>query len=197
MNPKSYPYKKYLALLFWCVTISTLLLWLTPRMVQYVDSNKVGVKWERFGGGTVHGEAYEPGFHLIAPWDKLEAYRVSPQQATLETISLTAEAIPAKLTVAIDYQLIKNHLSFLHQQVGPDYEAKWLLPDIESRVRNHLTRLEADQLCTESAQRKFAKAAFDEINQATQQRSITDFISIDALRIERLELICKPTQSAD
>lgn len=191
MARQPYPYKKYLNLLFWSVVISTLLLWLAPRMVHYVDSNKAGVRWERFGEGTVHGELYEAGFHLIAPWDKLETYLVSPQQVTLQTTALTATGKTAKLTVAVDYQLIKEHLSFLHQQVGPDYQQRWLLADIESRVRNHLGSLGAEQLCTEPAQRQFARTLLNQINQATQQRSITDFVQIRNIQLLNVELICR------
>ena len=191
MATQPYTYKKYLSLLFWSVVITTLLLWLTPRMVHYIDSNKAGVRWERFGEGTVHSELYEAGFHLIAPWDKLETYLVSPQQATLQTTAITATGKTARLTVAVDYQLIKDHLSFLHQQVGPDYQQRWLLADIESRVRKHTGSLDTEQLCTEPAQRQFAKNLLNQINQATQQRSITDFVQIRNIQLLNVELICQ------
>ena len=41
-----------------------------------IDAGERGVIFKRFGGGLDKETIYEPGFHIIAPWNNMYLYKV-------------------------------------------------------------------------------------------------------------------------
>jgi hypothetical protein len=62
---------------------------LSHRIIYNIHPGERGVRWARFGGGTVLDRDYAEGLRLLFPWDDMYIYNVRIQEAH-ETIQLLA-----------------------------------------------------------------------------------------------------------
>jgi regulator of protease activity HflC (stomatin/prohibitin superfamily) len=125
------------------VTVAVLLLILLFLIIYFAESmfitipaGRVGVLWERFGGGTVLNRTLGEGFHVIMPWNKIYIYdiRVQLRDQTLDVLSV--DGLNLKIDVAYRFELVKENIPLLHQFVGPDYVETIVSPDIAARARD-------------------------------------------------------------
>lgn len=123
-----------------------LVMFLWPYMVITVHPGELGVLYARFGGGTVKDRTYEEGIHLIAPWDILYVYDVRVQEETQDIDVLTRDGLTIKVQVSLRSQIIRDNLPILHQEIGPNYRSKLLIPIMNSAVRQTIGNYRPDDL---------------------------------------------------
>lgn len=118
------------------------------RIVILVDAGEAAVKFSRFGGGTQTERVYGEGIHLIFPWDHMEVYnvRVMETDHTADLLSLNGLKISFRLSIRHrpEYDL----LAILHQEVGPDYVQKVVIPEVVSVLRTEVGALTAEEIFT-------------------------------------------------
>ncbi len=148
MREKIRAYLRSLRRKFWLLAVCLLLLFVYfwPQMVITVASGEAGVKYSRFWGGTVMDQKYGEGVHLLFPWDKLFIYTTRVQEDTREVDVLTNDGLNIRVAISVRYQLVTRKLPVLHQQVGPDYKTKILLPLTTSVARQVLGRYKMEAL---------------------------------------------------
>lgn len=127
--------------------VATLLLaFLWPSIVISIRPGELGVLYSRFGGGTVKDRTYEEGLHLIAPWDIMYVYDVRVQEETQDIDVLTLDGLTIKVQVSLRSQIIRDNLPTLHQEIGPNYRAKVVIPIMNSAVRQTIGSYRPDDL---------------------------------------------------
>lgn len=108
------------------------------RIVQGVYPGQLGVKWSRFGEGTVLDRVYPEGMHLVWPWDEFYIYDMREQELREATVVYARDGLEISARVSIRFRPTREFLTRLHQAVGPDYVEKVVLPESISTLRKVL-----------------------------------------------------------
>lgn len=125
------------------LAILTVLLW--HRIVITAYSGEAGVLFRRFSGTEID-KIYKEGVHIISPLDIMTIYETRNQIALHEFDVLSVKGLRIHLAIAIRYRPRYDMLPTLHQQIGPDYLQRIVLPQIESVMRKQLGSYNADQI---------------------------------------------------
>ncbi|MEM9459460.1 MAG: prohibitin family protein [Myxococcota bacterium] len=106
-----------------------------PRTFISIPAGHHGVMYRPLGKGTVTEKIWGEGFHVIPPWDELTIYETRLQQKYIETNILSDEGLGLDVIVAVRFRADRDMLGFLHQDVGPEYYDRLILPEVRSHVR--------------------------------------------------------------
>ena len=134
------------------VVLTLLILFLWPSIVISVKPGELGVLYSRFGGGTQLQRTYEEGLHLIQPWNIMYIYDVRVQEETQNIDVLTVDGLTINVQISLRFQLIRDRLPALHQQIGPRYRDKVVLPIMNSAVRQTIGSYRPDDLYSTARQ---------------------------------------------
>lgn len=108
------------------------------RIAHDVHSGQRGVRWDRFGGGTVLDRTYEEGMHLTWPWDEFYVYDIREQHFDQETLVYARDGLEIKVKTSIRFRPTAATLPILHHEIGPDYVNKIIVPESVSTLRKVL-----------------------------------------------------------
>lgn len=86
--------------------------------------------------GLVLNKVYGEGLHVNFPWDTMTVYDLRIQERPIEYPVLNGNGLELNVKISVRYHPRRESLGFLHQQVGPDYERKLVIPVVEYCVRN-------------------------------------------------------------
>lgn len=113
-----------------------------------VDRGEAGVLWKRFDGGVVIDEPpMGEGFHMVAPWNKVDVYNIRQQNMFIRDMEvLSSNGLEIKLDVSILYQPKVNELGLLHKTKGENYLDVVIIPEIRSAARSIVGRYTPEQL---------------------------------------------------
>lgn len=128
--------------------ISVALYW--PRIVITIESGEAGILFSRFTGTKID-KIYEEGLHIFSPLDTLHIYEIRKQVAYHDFDVISNKGLIIHLSLAIRYRPEYELLGVLHQQIGPDYLNRVILPQIESVMRKQLGDYTAEQIYTNEA----------------------------------------------
>jgi regulator of protease activity HflC (stomatin/prohibitin superfamily) len=118
-----------------------------PRMLITIGPGQEGVLWRRFVGTQVD-TIYLEGTHLIVPWNRMYLYDIRLAKLD-ETVSvLSADGLEIDVDLSIRYRPVSKSIPQLHQQVGPDYAHRIVVPEVVTAVREVMGRYTPDQLYT-------------------------------------------------
>lgn len=112
------------------------LLW--DRVMVTIPAGHHGVMYRRFGQGTLTERPFEEGLYVIAPWNKLTAYETRLQARTVTLKVLSAEGLELSISVVLRFRPYIESLGHLHQDIGPDYFDRLILPEVHEHVRKVL-----------------------------------------------------------
>ncbi len=136
----------YLVMMGLVTTLVVLVLW--QRTVIRIGAGEGGVLYRVFAGGTVTERVYTEGLHLIWPFNEMTIYDTRVQIVHHEFDVLTNRGLPVHLALAVRFRPIFELLGVLHQNVGPDYADKIILPQIESVLRKGLGNHTPEEIYT-------------------------------------------------
>ncbi len=139
---------------FVCASVigTLIIIFLWPSIVISVHPGELGVLYSRFGGGTVLDKTYEEGVHVIQPWDVLYVYDVRIQEETQDIDVLTVDGLTINVQVSLRFQIIRDRLPTLHQDIGPEYRRKIIIPIMNSAVRQTIGSYRPDDLYSTARQ---------------------------------------------
>jgi regulator of protease activity HflC (stomatin/prohibitin superfamily) len=126
------------------VTAVMIAIVLWPYAVINIPSGSLGIRWSRFGGGTVMNKVYREGIQVIFPWDKMYLYDVRLQRMTHSLEILAKDSLKVQVTVDFVYRPNELLLPYIHKFVGPDYPEKVLVPVISFETRNAFANFNPD-----------------------------------------------------
>lgn len=140
-------------------------IFLWPSIVISVHPGELGVMYSRFFGGTILNRVYEEGVHFIPPWNILFVYDVRIQEETQEVDVLTLDGLTVKVQTSLRYQIIRDKLPVLHQQIGPQFKSKVILPIMTSAVRQTIGSYRPDALYSTARQELQDKMLVDAVEE--------------------------------
>lgn len=112
-----------------------LLVFFWKNIVITIHSGELGVKYSRLWGGTDLKRPYGEGLHLVWPFDILYIYDTRILEHSEDMVMLTQTGLPVTVNISCKYQLDREGLPLFHQQVGPQYKQKIILPMMQSVAR--------------------------------------------------------------
>lgn len=148
-----------------------------------IDAGNRGVLFKRFGGGLVMDKTYEPGFHIVPPWNKMTIYNVRIQEdyETMETLSRNGLNIKVELSYL--YRPVIENLPYLHDEIGVDYSENILKPELRSATREVIGKYLPEELY--SSKRENIQS---EIFEETSTSILPKHIYLDAVLIREVKL---------
>lgn len=91
--------------------------------------------YRRLAGGTDLGATLRPGWHIIPPWDRLFSYALTPPILNGRLRVVDVEGRTLLQTYQLTYHPEPAKLPQLHQQLGPNYAAILVRPELERLLR--------------------------------------------------------------
>jgi len=157
-----------------------IVLW--SRILVVIRPGEAGVLYRMLTTGTVTDHVYAEGLHIVMPLNTMYKYDTRMKITLHELDVLTSSGLPIKLSLAVRYQVTYDLLGILHQQVGPDYPNKIILPQIESVLRRNIGQYTPEDIYTNRAEvlSKIISLALEEVGRR--------FIQVDDIIIRSVQL---------
>jgi len=111
-----------------------------------IESGERGVLFKRFSGGLDKENIYNPGFHIIAPWNTMYVYEVREQQLEEEMEVLSSNGLNIKVDITVRVHPMYEKIGQLHEVFGRDYLNSLCRPEVRSSVRTILGRFTPEEL---------------------------------------------------
>ena len=156
---------------------------LTNSTFITINAGEKGVLFKKFGGGLVLDKVYDQGFHVVAPWNEMFKYDVRYHEDFEEMKVLSKNGLEIKLEMSYRYKPMSDKIGYLHDEVGKNYLAKIIVPEIRSATREIIGKYLPEELYSSKRE-----AIQDEIYAATQEAISTKYILCDAVLIRDVEL---------
>lgn len=136
----------YFILLFLVSALVIVFFW--ERIFISIHAGEGGVLYKRFGIGTVVDYVYPEGFYVVNPFNIMTIYTTRVQVILHDFTVLTKTGLPLELKIAVRFQPLYELIGMLHQEVGPDYPYKIILPQIESVLRRNIGQYSPEDIYT-------------------------------------------------
>ncbi|PHN00839.1 prohibitin family protein [Flavilitoribacter nigricans] len=111
-----------------------------------IDAGERGVLFRRFSGGLDRENIYEPGFHIIAPWNVMYVYDVREQQVEEEMEVLSSNGLNISVDVTVRVNPKYDKIAEIHEKFGPDYVKRLVIPETRSSVREMIGQFTPEEL---------------------------------------------------
>ena len=111
-----------------------------------VDAGERGVLFRRFSGGLDRENIYQPGFHIIAPWNVMYVYDVREQQVEEEMEVLSSQGLNINVDITVRVNPKYDKIAEIHEKFGPDYVKRLVVPETRSSVREMIGQFTPEEL---------------------------------------------------
>ena len=111
-----------------------------------IEAGERGVLFKRFGGGLDKENIYNPGFHVIAPWNIMYVYDIREQQIDEDMSVLSSNGLNIKVDVTVRVNPSYASIGDLHEKFGPQYVERLVRPEIRSSVREMIGQFTPEEL---------------------------------------------------
>lgn len=143
----------------------------SSSMFFTIQPGERAVIFRQFTNGLDKEHVYLPGFHMIAPWNKLYVYDVKEKKREETMDVLDKNGLSIKMDVSIRFNPVHNRIGYLHETFGKDYIEQLIIPEIRSTVRRVAGRYTAEEIY--STKRSEVEAAIiDEARKVMEQNNI-------------------------
>ncbi len=128
------------------VVVVIVLLLFGSKMYVKLDATERGVIFRQFTTGLDRDNIYDPGFHLIAPWNDLYVYNVAEQKVEETMDVLDRNGLSVNIDVTVRFFPIYNRIGYLYEAFRLDYANLLVIPEIRSAVRQVAGRYSAEEI---------------------------------------------------
>lgn len=148
-----------------------------------IESGERGVLFKRFGAGLITEKIYAPGFHIVAPWNKMFVYDVREKQLEEEMTVLSSNGLNIALDATVRINPEYENIGFLHEKFGKEYMVTLIRPEIRSSVRKIIGRFTPEELY--STKRDEVQTLIEEELRATLS---DNYVELRAVLIRDIQL---------
>jgi len=118
------------------------------RIFVLIESGHAGIIYRPLTGGTDVNRTYNEGLHVVAPWNRMVVYDARVQQVGDTFRVLSSDGLEVTVEVSIRYRPMRENLGLLHKNIGVDYVAKIVKPEIQSQFRFILGQYRPEEIYT-------------------------------------------------
>lgn len=105
-----------------------------------------GVIFRKFTSGLDKEDIFQPGFHVIAPWNEMYVYNVKEQNSEEGMDVLDKNGLSITMDVSIRFNPKYDRIGYLHEKFGVDYIRQLIVPEARSTVRRVAGRYTAEEI---------------------------------------------------
>jgi len=116
------------------------------RMFWTIQPGERAVVFKPYTIGLDKKDVYEPGFHIIAPWNKMIIYNVMEQTREERMDVLDKNSLSISMDVSIRFNPIYDKIGYLHETFGQNYSDVLVIPEVRSSVRSVTGRYTAEEI---------------------------------------------------
>ena len=156
---------------------------LSNSIFHTIQPGHKGILFKRFGGGLDKETVYDQGFHVVAPWNDMYIYNVQTMEDFEKMEVLSKNGLTIAVELSFRFELIKDKVGYLHDDIGKDYLETILRPEIRSATREVIGKYLPEELYSTKRE-----AIQDEIFQRTSKSVEPKYIRLDAILIREVEL---------
>lgn len=119
------------------------------------------VLFRPFSDGLSKDRVFEPGFHVVAPWNRVIKYDVAEQQREERMDVLDKSGLSITMDVTVRFLPIQDKVGYLHEQFRGNYINNLVIPEVRSSVRKVTGRYTAEEIYS-TMRNEVEKAIIDE-----------------------------------
>ena len=119
---------------------------LTSSTFLTIDAGERGVIFRPFSSGLDKENIYQPGFHVVAPWNSMYVYDVREKQLEEEMEVLSSNGLNIRVDVTVRVNPMYNKIGDLHENFGKEYLNSLVRPEVRSAVRKVIGRFQPEEL---------------------------------------------------
>jgi regulator of protease activity HflC (stomatin/prohibitin superfamily) len=168
-----------------------LVVFLAPDIFRVIPAGSVGVLYRPLFGGTQTESVMGEGLHLIVPWNVVTLYNLRVQEDKHEMQVLTKEGLTVQLHLSIRYHPEPEMVGMLHKRIGPDYEVKVVIPEVESALRTIMAGFTVHDVYTSDP--GLLQRVIDESLEGVSQ----EFVRVDDVVLRYVELPQKVKEAVE
>ncbi len=129
------------------IFLGTILLILLLNSTVTIHAGEGGVLWRRFGGGVAVDEPpLSEGFHIIAPWNRVQVFELRQQEYFDEMKILSSNGLDIELDASLWYQPEAENLGKLYKTKGVNYLERLVRPALRSATREVVGRYTPEEI---------------------------------------------------
>ena len=148
-----------------------------------IPAGHKGILFKRFSGGIDKDKIYNQGFQVVAPWNDLIVYDVRTNEGSEEMDVLSKNGLNIYVDLSYRFMPDPTQLGYLHDEIGPDYVGRILIPEIRSATREVIGQYLPEELYSTKRE-----AIQDEIFEETKEAVGAKNIILDAILIREVKL---------
>ncbi|MFW5644308.1 MAG: prohibitin family protein [Bacteroidota bacterium] len=128
------------------VVVLIILILFGSNMFYTIKPGERAVIFRKFTSGLVKDKIYEPGFHIIAPWNELIKYNVREQRSEETLDVLDKNGLTLAVDVFVRYNPMIENIGYLHEEIGTEYVGVVVVPEVRSAVRRIMGKYAAEEI---------------------------------------------------
>jgi len=116
------------------------------KMFYMVEPGERAIIFRKFTTGLDREKIFQPGFHLVAPWNDFIKYDVKEQRSEETLDVLDRNGLTLNVDVFVRYNPIYERIAYLHETIGLDYRGVVVIPEMRSAVRRIMGKYNAEEI---------------------------------------------------
>lgn len=138
--------KKGQSLIIIGIVVVLILILSGSSMFYTIQPGERAVIFKKFTSGLVKDKIYDPGFHIIAPWNQLIKYDVREQRSEETMDVLDKNGLTLAVDIFVRYNPIRERIGYIHEEIGPNYVGIVVVPEVRSAVRRIMGKYVAEEI---------------------------------------------------
>jgi regulator of protease activity HflC (stomatin/prohibitin superfamily) len=138
--------KKKTVVLVVAVVALILLLIFGNRTFIILKETERAILFRPFSDGLSKDRVFEPGFHTVAPWNRVIRYDVVEQQREERMDVLDKNGLSINMDITVRFLPVENKVGYLHEQFRGYYVNNLVIPEVRSSVRRITGRYSAEEI---------------------------------------------------
>lgn len=138
--------KKSQSLIIFASAILIVLIFFGSSMFYIIQPGEKAIIFRKFTTGLDKVDLYEAGFHIIAPWNDLITYDVREQRSEETLDVLDKNGLTLQVDIFVRYNPMLDKIGFIHEEIGPEYVNKIVVPQVRSAVRRIMGKYAAEEI---------------------------------------------------
>ncbi|MEL6924515.1 MAG: prohibitin family protein [Bacteroidota bacterium] len=156
---------------------------LSNSLFKTIGPGEKGVIFRRFSGGIDTEKTFGQGFHVIAPWNTLFIYDVRTNEGSETMTVLSKNGLNIAVDLSYRYSPQANAVAKLHDEIGPEYRSRIIIPEIRSATREVIGKYLPEELYSSKRE-----AIQTEIFERTSAAIAKKHLILDAILIREVTL---------
>ncbi|MBN1924506.1 MAG: prohibitin family protein [Prolixibacteraceae bacterium] len=151
--------------------IFLLLLIFGNRTFIIIRETERAILFRPFSDGLSKDRVYEPGFHMVAPWNRVIKYDVAEQQREERMDVLDKSGLSVIMDITVRFLPLPERVGYLHEQFRGYYVNNLVIPEVRSSVRRVTGRYTAEEIYS-TKRNEVEKAIIDETGEVLKNNNI-------------------------